>query len=96
MKITRFLYFFNYNSHCIIGLRNKYFGGVSEPTNIIENQQYFNPRFVTDLSLGYKIIPAINVVIASNNILDGYPEKVFVEANSGSGQYIYPRGAMQF
>lgn len=79
-----------------IFLRNNYFGGVTEPTNIIENQQFYDPRVVTDISLGYKITPQINVTIGSNNVLDVYPEKVAIKANSGSGQYIYSRGATQF
>ena len=77
-------------------LRNNYFGGVTEPTNIIENQQFFDPRIVTDFSFGTKITPRINVVLGANNILDVYPEKVSIAANSGSGQYIYSRGATQF
>ena len=79
-----------------IFLRNNYFGGVTEPTNILENQQKFDPRVVTDISLGYKITPQVSVTIGSNNVLDVYPEKISVAANSGSGQYIYSRGATQF
>ncbi len=79
-----------------IFLRNNYFGGVTEPTNVIENQQFFDPRVVTDISLGYKITPQMSVTIGSNNVLDVYPEKISVAGNSGSGQYIYSRGATQF
>lgn len=79
-----------------IFLRNNYFGGVTEPTNIIENQQFFDPRVVTDISFGYKFTPQLTVTIGSNNVLDVYPEKVSIAANSGTGQYIYSRGATQF
>lgn len=79
-----------------IFLRNNYFGGVTEPTNIIANQQFYDPRIVTDLSLGYKLTKQVNITIGANNLLDVYPEKVSVAGNSGSGQYIYSRGATQF
>lgn len=87
----------NYSiGHFNVFLRNNYFGGVTEPTNTIANQQFYDPRVVTDLSLGYQITKEAKVTIGSNNLLDVYPEKVAIAANSGTGQYIYSRGATQF
>jgi iron complex outermembrane receptor protein len=77
-------------------LRNNYFGGVTEANNTIANQQFYNPRFVTDLSFGYNIVKGLKVTIGANNLLDIYPEKISITAINQSGQFIYSRSATQF
>lgn len=77
-------------------LRNNYFGKVTEPNNNLANQQVYDPRIVTDLSVGFKIVPQVTLTIGSNNVLDVYPEKIAIAANSNAGQFIYSRGAIQY
>ncbi len=77
-------------------LRNNYFGGVTEATSTLANQQHYNPRVVTDLSFGYTLTRNLSLTIGANNLLDVYPEKIAIAANSNSGQFIYSRSATQF
>lgn len=77
-------------------LRNNYFGGVIEATNTVANQQYYTPKWVTDLSIGYKLSKIANLTIGANNLLDIYPDKIAIASNSNSGQFVYSRSALQF
>lgn len=79
-----------------IFLRNNYFGGVTEASNSIANQQYYAPKWVTDLSVGYKLSKIVNITVGSNNLFDVYPDKIGIAANSNSGQFVYSRSAQQF
>ncbi|QES89969.1 TonB-dependent receptor [Rhizosphaericola mali] len=87
----------NYNiSKWIFFVRNNYFGGVTEPVTTVANQQFYNPRWVTDVSIGYQIIKEAKVTIGSNNVFNVYPETINIAANSNSGQFVYPRATSQF
>jgi iron complex outermembrane receptor protein len=87
----------NYTLHRFSAfLRNNYFGGVTEATSTIANQQFYNPRWVTDLSVGYSVVKGIRLTIGANNVFDIYPEKIAIATNSSSGQFIYSRSAQQF
>ena len=77
-------------------VRTNYFGGVTEATNVIANQQFYNPRWITDISVGYNVTKQIRATIGSNNVFDVYPEKIAITANSNSGQFVYSRSATQF
>lgn len=77
-------------------LRNNYFGKVTEPNNTIANQQVYDPRVVTDFSVGFKIAPQVSLTLGANNIFDIYPDKIKIAANSNAGQFIYSRGAIQY
>lgn len=78
-------------------LRNVYFGEVTEATNVIENQQVFDPRIVTDLSVGYKFTDALTLTVGANNLLDIYPERAFEQyGNRSSGRFDWSRRAQQF
>lgn len=77
-------------------LRNNYFGGVTEAVNAIERQQYYTPKVITDIGLGYSIAKPVRITIGSNNLFDVYPDRMTVAANSNSGQFLYSRTANQF
>ena len=78
-------------------LRNVYFGEVTEAVTNTANQQVFDPRIVTDLSLGYKATDALTLTIGANNIFDIYPERADPEFNNRSdGRFDWSRRAQQF
>ncbi|QYN49017.1 TonB-dependent receptor [Apibacter sp. ESL0432] len=77
-------------------LRNNYFGGVTEPSNILSNQQYYNPRWITDASIAYKLTDVLKLTVGANNLFNCYPEKVAKKANSNQGQFVYSRYVSQF
>lgn len=78
-------------------LRNVYFGEVTEAVTNPANQQVFDPRVVTDLSLGYKATDALTLTIGANNIFDIYPERADPEFNNRSdGRFDWSRRAQQF
>ncbi|WP_447641515.1 MULTISPECIES: TonB-dependent receptor [Chitinophagaceae] len=77
-------------------VRNNYFGGVTEPVATVANQQYYNPRWVTDASIGYQIVKQAKLTIGANNLFNVYPETISIAANSNSGQFVYPRATSQF
>ncbi len=78
-------------------LRNVYFGEVTEAVTNLENQQVFDSKIVTDLSLGYKATDALTLTIGANNILDVYPERAAPEFNNrSSGRFDWSRRAQQF
>ena len=80
-----------------IFLRNVYFGEVTEATTIIENQQVYDPKVVTDLSVGYIFSPALTFTIGANNLFDIYPERAKEEfGNRSGGRYDFSRRALQF
>lgn len=77
-------------------LRNNYFGGVTEPSNILSNQQYYTPRWITDASIAYKLTDFLKLTVGANNLFNCYPEKVAKKANSNQGQFVYSRYVSQF
>lgn len=77
-------------------VRGNYFGGVTEATTTVANQQFYDPKWVTDVSVGYSITKQLRVTIGANNVFDKYPEKIAIAANSNSGAFVYPRNAIQF
>lgn len=76
-------------------LRNVYFGPVTEATNSPENQQEFEGKVVTDVSVGYELLNNLRLTIGSNNVFDIYPDENIV-ANQGLGQFLYSRRSQQF
>lgn len=77
-------------------LRNNYFGGVTEPSNILSNQQYYNPRWIMDASIAYKLTDFLKLTVGANNLFNCYPEKLAKKANSNQGQFVYSRYVSQF
>ena len=81
----------------VVFLRNVYFGPVTEATTIVENQQEFDPRIVTDLSVGYKFTDALTLTLGANNLFDVYPERAAEEfGNRSGGRFDWSRRAQQF
>lgn len=77
-----------------IYLRNTYFGKTTEATNN-EAPPVYDPKIVTDLSVGYKVTEGMNLTIGANNLLDVYPDEVPEDFNS-SGRFLYSRRSPQF
>ena len=78
-----------------IFLRNVYFGEITEANNIVELQQVFTPKVITDFSVGYNISSSLNITIGANNIFDIYPDENIKE-NQSSGRFVYSRRVQQF
>lgn len=74
----------------------------SASANSLLLDEKFDPRIVTDLSLGYKISSFATFTIGANNIGDVYPEKLQKVDyrgrvdNSSFGRFVYSRNATQF
>lgn len=51
--------------------------------------QTFAPIFVTDLTLGYKINKNLNLAIGANNLLDVYPDQLFIDPRNSLGSIDY-------
>jgi len=77
-------------------VRNVYFGSVEEATNDPAFFQTFDPKVVTDVSVGYKFTKGVKLSVGSNNVFDIYPDKVANPANTTNNQFIYSRRATQF
>lgn len=78
-------------------LRNVYFGEVTEATSVIENQQVFSSKIVTDLSVGYQATEALTLTVGANNLLDIYPDRAEEQfGNRSSGRFDWSRRAQQF
>lgn len=77
-------------------VRNVYFGSVDEATTTVAYQQTFDPRVITEASIGFKFSKSTRISIGSNNIFDVYPELVADPGNTTSNQFLYSRRATQF
>ena len=81
----------------IMFLRNVYFGEVTEATTVVENQQVFGTKLVTDLSIGYKATDALTLTVGANNLFDIYPDRAEEQFNNrSSGRFDWSRRAQQF
>jgi len=85
----------------IVFLRNVYFGEVTEATTNIDRQQVFSTKIVTDLSIGYKVTPALTFTVGANNLLDIYPDRAAETLSDGGnnrsdGRFDWSRRAQQF
>lgn len=57
-----------------------YFGEATTATLVAANTFYsqtFAAKYITDISIGYKIIPTLQFTIGANNLFDIYPDKLF-------------------
>ncbi|CAL67477.1 TonB-dependent receptor [Christiangramia forsetii] len=78
-------------------LRNVYFGEVTEASTVLENQQVFSSKIVTDLSVGYHATETLTLTLGANNIFDIYPDRAEEEFNNrSSGRFDWSRRAQQF
>ena len=56
-----------------------YFGEATTATRLTSTTfqyQTFSPKYITDISIGYKIIPSLQFTIGANNLFDIYPDKI--------------------
>ena len=91
----------------IFFLRNAYFGkvfdadvfGDSDFSDLAEGIRRelatFDPKIVTDLSVGLNFTENLGLTIGANNLFDIYPDEQPTESN-GSDQFIYSRRVSQF
>jgi iron complex outermembrane receptor protein len=81
----------------IFFLRNVFFGEVTEATTVIDNQQVFGTKIVTDLSVGFKASEELTLTIGANNLLDIYPDRADPDfGNRSSGRFDWSRRSQQF
>jgi iron complex outermembrane receptor protein len=76
-------------------LRNVYFGQVSQPTNVLANQQVLPGRVITDIGAGYNLTSNLKLTIGANNVFDVYPAELLLGSQGTSG-ILYPNQAPQF
>lgn len=86
-------------------LRNVYFGEVTEATNIVQLQQVFSSKIVTDLSVGFTASESLTITVGANNLLDIYPDRADQDLdpnadgnqnNRSDGRFDWSRRAQQF
>ncbi|NER13399.1 TonB-dependent receptor [Leptobacterium flavescens] len=86
-------------------LRNVFFGEVTEATTIVERQQVFGSKIITDLSVTYKIAEALSLTIGANNLFDIFPDRAIddfdpvtpgAQTNRSSGRFDFSRRSVQF
>lgn len=58
--------------------------------------EQFDPRAVTDLSVGYKVGNFATLTVGANNIGNIYPERLDQYGNTSLGRFIYSRNSTQF
>jgi iron complex outermembrane recepter protein len=56
----------------------------------------FDPRWVTDASIGLRIANFATLTVGANNIGDVYPDRLRNFANTSEGRFVYSRNATQF
>ncbi|WP_294312544.1 TonB-dependent receptor [uncultured Chryseobacterium sp.] len=69
-------------------VRNTYFGKVIRDGYPFGGVQEFNPKVVTDVSIGYDFTKNINLTIGANNVFDVFPDLQIYE-NSYYGVFRY-------
>ncbi len=81
------------NDRLRVGLNNTYFGSVTwQHASDASLDQTFDPRLVTDLLLGVKLVEGLNLDLTVNNVFNVYPEVIdpgsdFVTDLGGRFQY---------
>ncbi|MBC8152137.1 MAG: TonB-dependent receptor [Bacteroidetes bacterium] len=54
--------------------------------------QTFSPIIVTDLTLGYRITKAFYLAVGANNLLDVYPNQLYIDPRNATGSLDYASG----
>jgi iron complex outermembrane receptor protein len=68
---------------------------LQDPAEHPANDRKYGAKWITDLEVGYKVLPTVNVAIGANNLLNIYPSRSGASAafntsyniNTGTGQY---------
>ena len=76
-----------------------------QATTIVERQQVFGAKVVTDLSFGYQITEGLTATVGANNLFDIYPDRADQDLEPGnagdqnnrsSGRFDWSRRSQQF
>jgi iron complex outermembrane receptor protein len=53
----------------------------TDPANNLprEMDQTFSAKWITDISISYKIIKSLNFTLGANNLFDVYPDKMYID-----------------
>jgi iron complex outermembrane recepter protein len=79
-----------------VNLRNTRFGQVRSFDPNPALNEVFTAKIITDMSLNHKFGNGIMLTVGANNLLDVYPDKLMVPANTSNNRFIYSRNATQF
>jgi iron complex outermembrane receptor protein len=50
----------------------------------LEMDQTFSARWITDVSVSYRVIKSLNITVGANNLFDVYPDKMFVDPRNNA------------
>jgi iron complex outermembrane recepter protein len=78
-----------------VNLRQTRFGSYRIQQNIPANDRKYGAKWITDLEVGYKVLPSVTVAVGANNLLNIYPSRsgsstaanTSYNINTGTGQY---------
>ncbi|PHY19945.1 TonB-dependent siderophore receptor [Caulobacter sp. BP25] len=78
-----------------VNLRQTRFGSYRIQQNIPANDRKYGAKWITDLEVGYKVLPSVTVAVGANNLLNIYPSRsgpstaanASYNINTGTGQY---------
>jgi len=80
-----------------IALINSRFGEIKYvDAETEEKDEVFGAKWVTDLSVSYKLNNNISFTVGANNLFDVYPDKNKNLDNTASGSFVYSRRVQQF
>ena len=61
-----------------------------------EKDETFSPKWITDISVRYKLNNNISLTVGANNLFDVYPDKNTNLENTANGSFVYSRRVQQF
>jgi iron complex outermembrane receptor protein len=78
-----------------VNLRQTRFGSYRIQQNIPANDRKYGAKWITDLEVGYKVLPTVTVAVGANNLLNVYPTRsgasnasnTSYNINTGTGHY---------
>jgi len=78
-----------------VNLRQTRFGSYTIQQNIPANDRKYGAKWITDLEVGYKVLPTVTVAVGANNLLNIYPSRsgpstaanASYNINTGTGLY---------
>ena len=78
-----------------VNMRQTRYGSYTIQQNIPANDRKYGAKWITDLEVGYKVLPTVTVAVGANNLLNIYPSRsgpstaanTSYNINTGTGQY---------
>jgi iron complex outermembrane receptor protein len=78
-----------------VNMRQTRYGSYLIQQNIPANDRKYGAKWITDLEVGYKVLPTVTVAVGANNLLNIYPSRsgsstsanTSYNVNTGTGQY---------